>query len=73
MREFKILRFINRHLPSNLQIIKWHFAKDAPDENLPVFTISVGKRMERCIFKNNKYISVLTGEEVPYVIWWCYE
>ena len=72
MNEFKILHFINRYLPFSVQIIKWHQG-EAPDENLPVIVILLGSIYERCIFKDNKYISVHTGEEVLPVIWWHYE
>ena len=72
MNEFRILRFINKLLPFSTQIIKWHQG-DAPAENLPVFVITTGNRSERCIFKNNKFISRRTNEEVLHIIWWCYE
>jgi len=72
MNEFKILRFINRLLPFGIQIVKWHQG-EAPAENLPVFVIALGNRYERCVFKNNKFISMKTNKEVLPVIWWCYE
>ena len=72
MREFKILRFINRLLPFNLQVVRWHH-RDAPAEHHIVFVIGPGNTFERCVFHDNKYISVKTEKEIKPVVWWCYE
>ena len=72
MRECKILRFINRLLPFGLQVVKWHHG-DVPAEHHIVFVVVLGNTFERCVFHDNKYISIKTKKEIIHVVWWCYE
>ena len=72
MKERKVIAFINRILPTNVFISKWHSRFEKPEEGSRVFVQEFCHDQIEAIYERGDYKSTLTGKYLTHVTWWRY-
>ena len=72
LNERKIIAFINKILPTNVFISKWHSRHEQPEEGARVFVEQFGRNQTEAIYERGDYKSTATGTCLQHVTWWRY-